>query len=61
MFVYKLKSGKFLFNMLMRPEQKSTTWIKKIVQKYTKPKNIVRDASAGRIPVSKGGLLFLKC
>lgn len=58
--VYKGKSGKYGFKLLMRLEQRSTAWIKDIVQKFTDPGSLVVDDCAGTFSVTKASIILRK-
>lgn len=45
--IYKRKRAKSGFNLLMGSEQKSAAWMKDIVQRFTRPVNLVVDACDG--------------
>lgn len=49
---YKTERGETGFKVLMRPGKKNITWMKNVLQKFTKPGNLVTDAYAEVFSVS---------
>lgn len=41
-------------------KQNNTTWTKHLVEKFTKPGNLVQEASAGTFSVAKACMIILK-
>lgn len=58
--VYKRKRAVFELKLLMRPEQKSCTWLKNSVCKSTKSENLVEDVCAGTFSDADACMLLPK-
>lgn len=46
-YLHKIRKGESGFHLLMRPGQKKKAWMKNILQKLTKPGNLVVGAFVG--------------